>query len=437
MLILLAKAGASLLLCLFLLAALWQRASVESLLKQTRAPWLAIFYVVFRLIPFLIIYVALGFEPQSDVPYFYPIAKSAGRLDIPYRDVYSCYSPFFGHWLSIPLRLFDDLRTIVLTMTLVELGAVWLTVRVYGIGYDRGEQLFRCLVYYLLPVSFVFCVFSGQEDVALWGMGLLGVWLWQRTQYAFLGGVLLGLSLLLTKATFVLLLLPLWLLTNRKLAFTLGLAVVGVPTLVWLYRNTGTLFIEQQVFEGTYLKAPNWRSLINPWLNNYLSTDNQPGKWVTLGLLFGSIVWTTTQVRRRADLAGYLPMLFVAAYAAMSVLQQNAISNYAYTFMLPLVFCLLDLRRPGQVAGFLFFNLLAANHPSLWWRLKQPLYASLRELTNPSALAEYTMELLIVGGFVSFTLWAIRLIRRGPVMADVSADYQSLHPMPLPAEQRR
>lgn len=149
------------------------------------------------------------------------------------------------------------------------------------------------------------------------------------------------------------------------------------------------------------------------------------------------IIGTTAQVRRRRELTGYLPMLFVAIYAAISVLQQNAISNYAYTFMLPLTFCLLDLRRRWQAGGLLFFNLLAANHPSLWWRLKQPLYANRRELSNPMALAEYTMELLIVGGFVSFTLLAIQLIRRGPMVADVGTELQSIHPMPLPAQQRK
>jgi hypothetical protein len=107
-------------------------------------------------------------------------------------------------------------------------------------------------------------------------------------------------------------------------------------------------------------------------------------------------------------------MLYIAIFAAMSVLQQNAISVYAFAFMLPLVFCLTNLRDKKEVAILLVFNLLAANHPSIWWRMKQPYY-TFSSFSNPLYLAEYMMEWLIVAGFAWCVWLAIRHLRRGPI----------------------
>ena len=277
MLILLVKGISSLLLTLAIGLLLWQRTRVEQLLTTTKAPWIALFFIVLRLLPFLGVYVLMGFEPQSDVQCFYPIVSSATRLEVPYVGAYNAYSPFFGYLLALPLALYDNIRVIVLTLLLLETATVWLTQRIYLPQLSQGERLFRCLIYYLLPVSFVFAVFSGQEDILVWGAALAGVWLWQTRKNAFLGGVALGIGLLLTKATFVLLMIPLFLLTRRKVSFVAGAAVVGLPVLVWLYLTTGMLFLEQPLHEGDYLKAPNWRSVLNPVLVGNVTLNGTGG----------------------------------------------------------------------------------------------------------------------------------------------------------------
>ncbi|MBO0949226.1 hypothetical protein [Fibrella forsythiae] len=414
MLILLVKGISSLLLTLAIGLLLWQRTRVEQLLGTKKAPWISLFFVVFRLLPFLGTYVVMGFEPQSDVQCFYPIVSSATRFEIPYVGAYNAYSPFFGYLLALPLAIYDNIRVIVLTLLLLETVTVWLTQRLYLPQLTQGERLFRCLIYYMLPVSFIFAVFSGQEDILVWGVALAGVWLWQTRQNAFLGGVALGIGLLLTKATFVLLMIPLFLLTRRKVAFVAGAAVVGLPVLVWLYLTTGTLFMDQPLHEGDYLKAPNWRSVLNPVLVGNVTLNGNLGKWITLALLLVVIIGTTFWVRKREALTGYLPTLYIAIFAAMSVLQQNAITVYAFAFMLPLVFCLTNFRDKTEVAILLIFNLLAANHPSIWWRMKQPYY-TFSSLSNPLYLAEYVMEWLIIAGFAWCVWLAIRQLRRGPV----------------------
>ena len=414
MLILLVKGISSLLLTLVIGLLLWQRTRVEQLLTTKKTPWITLFFVVFRLLPFLGVYVVMGFEPQSDVQCFYPIVSSATRMEVPYVGAYNAYSPFFGYLLALPLALYDNIRVIVLTLLLLETATVWLTQRIYLPQLSRGERLFRCLIYYLLPVSFVFAVFSGQEDILVWGAALAGVWLWQTRQNAFLGGVALGIGLLLTKATFVLLMIPLFLLTRRKVSFVAGAALVGLPVLVWLYFTTGMLFLEQPLFEGDKLKAPNWRSVLNPILVGNVSLNGNIGKWITLAMLLIIIVGITFWVRKREALTGYFPMLYIAIFAAMSVLQQNSITVYAFAFMLPLVFCLTNLRDKTEVAILLVFNLLAANHPSIWWRMKQPYY-TFNSFSNPLYLAEYVMEWVILAGFVWCVWLAIRQLRRGPI----------------------
>ncbi|MEZ0485758.1 hypothetical protein [Fibrella aquatica] len=413
MLILLVKGVTSLLLTLAIGLLLWQRPRVEQWLTTTKAPWLTLFFVFLRLLPFLGVYVILGFEPQSDVQCFYPIVSSATRLEVPYIGAYNAYSPFFGYLLALPLALYDNIRVIVLTLLLLETATVWFTQRTYLPQLTQGERLFRCLIYYLLPVSFVFAVFSGQEDILVWGAALAGVWLWQTRQNAFLGGLALGIGLLLTKATFVLLMIPLFLLTRRKVSFVAGAAVVGLPVLVWLYLTTGMLFLEQPLHEGDYLKAPNWRSVLNPVLTG-MTLNGNLGKWITLTLLLIVIGLATLWVRKRDELVGYLPMLYITIFAAMSVLQQNSITVYAFAFMLPLVFCLTDWRNKTEVAILLIFNLLAANHPSIWWRMKQPYY-TFDSLSNPLYLAEYVMEWVIIAGFAWCVWLAVRQLRRGPI----------------------
>ena len=403
------------LLTLVLGGLFWQRNRVEAALAARSLPWITLFFVAFRLVPFLGTYVVLGYEPQSDVKeYFYRIASSALRLEVPYRDVYSPYSPFFGYLLAIPLAVYNNVRVIVLTFLVLETATVWLTQRLFLPAMPRGERLFRCLVYYLLPVSFVFSVFSGQEDVLAWGLSVGAIWVWHQRQNAFVGGVLLGLGLLSTKATFVLLLIPVFLITSRKISFVAGAAAVGLPVLAWLYRTGGTLFLEQPLDEGDYLKAPNWRSVLNPLLSGPVAVNGNVGKWITLALLLLIIAAVTRQVRRKEALIEYFPMVYIAVFAAMSVLQQNAISVYAYAFMLPLVFCLTNFRNRTEVIILLVFNLLAANHPSIWWRMGQP-YHTFGALGQWPNLAEYTMEWLILAGF-GWCFWlAIRQLQRGPV----------------------
>ncbi len=413
-----------------LLVVLQQRNWVEDQLDEPGRGWLFVFWLGLRLLPFLGVYVVLGYRPHSDVSeYYYPISLTALTGGVPYRDVYSGYSPLFGYWLAPFLAVWRDPRSIVLAMLLVEGLAVYLTYRYYHTDESPGQRLFRCLFYYLLPLPFVLCVLSGQEDVILWLFALLAIPFMPAgdsvpnrpdgSGQPFVAGLILGLGMLTTKAVFVLVLIPVWLLATRNwrftVRFTAGLLTVGLPVAGIMYWKTGLLFLQQQSSEGDVLKAPNWRSVLNPLLTEEWRSAGAFWKWGSLGvtglvLLLG--VWLVRTRYRSPQYRDYIPFIFVLVYSVMTVVQQNAISTYAYLFMLPLAFTMVDFRRTAQCAWLIGFNVLAAVHPSLWWRLGQPYYDRLSALLKPVALLEYTIEFLLIVGFVYYAVRAIKALRQ-------------------------
>ncbi len=409
MFIVFAKSAVSFILGLLLLAALYRRTWLETRL-ETPGPWLFVFWFVLRLLPFLGIYVLLSYEPQSDVrDYYYPIAIKAGLGEVMYRDVYCPYSPFFGYYLAGPLWLWNSTRTVVLTMTVVEALAVWLTYRNNYNHEPRGQRLFRTLFYYLLPVPFVFCVMSGQEDVSLWIFALLAGQA-VAAGNSLRAGLWFGLGLLSTKAVFVLLFVPFFFLAKNKVQFMAGCLVLGLPVLVFLYWKTGLLFITQPLEEGTYLKAPNIRSVLAPFIgeaiNRTVKIENYAGLLLTMLVTVGTVLTMRTGDRPRA-----VALLYVLVFSLTTVVQHNAISNYAYLFMLPLVFTLIDFRKQWACVGLIFFNMAAAIHPSFWWRIGQPFHYNFDQFHRLDYRVEYALELFLVSGFVYIAFRAARSLR--------------------------
>ncbi|GAB3313569.1 hypothetical protein GCM10027299_00720 [Larkinella ripae] len=415
MFIVYAKAAASLFLSVLLVLVWNRRSAIESFLDRRDAPWLLIFWALLRLVPFLAVYLIFDFAPQSDVAnYYYPIGLSAKSLEIPYRDVYNPYAPLYGFWMAIPLVIWNNTRSLVLFLTLVELVAVWLTFRTYDGLLARGERLFRALFYFMLPVPFVMSVLSGQEDIFLWIFALLTIVVLKRDGNAYRCGLLLALGILSTKAVFILIILPFFLLTRRWLPLLAGLATLGVPALVFLYLKTHSLFIDQPLEEGRYLKAPNWASVLHPWTSGFINPDLSI--WTYAGLLICLLVGVQTlRLRANHDYRTYFPLFYIATFSIMTVVQKNAIANYAYLFMLPLVFQMVDFRKKTAPVVLLLFNVVAAVQPSFWWRIGQPYYQSIRQLlSRPDYALEYGMELFIIGYLLYLVVRAQRQLKQAP-----------------------
>ncbi|GAB3751133.1 hypothetical protein [Spirosoma pomorum] len=421
------KIAAAVVLSFLAFLLLWQRNRVTNELQKTGTWMLDVSWAIFRLVPFLITYIILGYIPQSDVAeFYYPIGLSALDGGIPARDVYTCYSPLFGYWIAPFLAIWRDSRMVVLAMLLVEWLAVRLTYYYYQRQETTGERLFRGVFYYILPMPFIMSVFSGQEDVLLWLFMLLAIPF--MPQRPFLAGLVLGLGMLATKAVFILMLIAVGLIMLRNFRqaiwFVAGLATIGLPVAGFMFWKTGTLFLEQQSLEGDWLKAPNLRSLLNPFFAAGLQSAGKIWKWGGLLITIAVALRTVWLIRTRTTTwtyRDYIPFVYIAIYSAMTVVQQNAISNYAYLFMLPLVFTLLNFERTSWCLALIGFNALAAVHPSLWWRIGQPYYNQLSDLLQPLASLEYSIEILLTIGFVYYAVQALRVLRRPSPPTDAHA----------------
>lgn len=412
MFILYAKLVASLLLVAVLLLVLWQRQRIESGLARSNVPWLLVFWLVLRVVPFLIIYNWLDFDPQSDVRgYYYPIAWAAASGKVLYRDVICPYSPLFGYWIAPFVWLWRDPKVVVLAMTCFELLAVWLTYREPISAEDRPARLFRCLVYYLMPVSFVFCVTSGQEDIVLWIFALLAGNALANRQ-SFRAGMWFALGLLSTKALFVLMGLPLFFMAPKKARFMAACVLLGIPVALFYYWKTDLQFIQQPLEEGVYLKAPNLRSVLAPFIgdavNRFQTIESYVGMLTTI-CLAGYVLYRRHQHDQlQTEIRRTVASFYILIFCWTTVVQHNAISNYAYLIMLPLLFTLVDLTNWKVMAALLLFNVLSAVHSSLWWRIGQPFFYSFRQIDRPTYLLDYAIEVFLVSGFTLIAVQAVK-----------------------------
>ena len=94
---------------------------LEAMISKSPNRWLLIFSFVFRLFPFIVIYIFLGFDARSDVLMFYDSAKAAAKGGIVYWDFDTAYSPLFPYITVLPLWIWDSAKAIILEMVLFEL----------------------------------------------------------------------------------------------------------------------------------------------------------------------------------------------------------------------------------------------------------------------------------------------------------------------------
>jgi len=356
--------------------------------------WLGSLWILFRFIPFLIVYVIMGIDPSSDVHGFWYMATNAAEGKVVYRDFWSPYSPFFSYLLGLGALVWDNPRVVVLIMLLTEGLAVKLTWDFYKPVTDRAKLYYCSLIYFLLPGSLILSVIGAQEDVWIWLFITAAVVAGKRKDRIVLYSLILALGVLVTKAIFVLFLLPLFLLEKDKWRFSLPLAAVGVVSLGVLYTLVGDAFL-QPVGEADTLRAPNLISILNPLFSNHLRAGE--GYWNWTGLLITVTVGLIATLKWRNEEFEYgVSRIFVLMYATLMIVQQSAYSNYIFIFLLPLTFAWFDTGNLKQIVFLLLFNVLCAIHPSYWWRLGMPKYNSVSDIVlNASSLTDYSMQAAI------------------------------------------
>ncbi|HEV7349283.1 hypothetical protein [Telluribacter sp.] len=403
--IILAKAGLSLAALLLVGVVLYQKAAITQWLRgKSTSVVLGTGWLLFRLVPFMAVYLVAGFEPTSDVNGFWMMASEAAAGKIVYRDFWSPYSPFYSYFLGAGAVLWYSPRMIVLIMALMDGVALALTYVFYRHRQSRElpeELRYKALLYLILPGALILCVVGAQEDVWMWLFVVLAWLVRQRTQSVVAYSLVLAVGLLMTKAVFVLILAPLFLLEPQRLTMLISLGLVGIVTVIVLYSLVGWEFM-QPLGEASVLRAPNVLSVLNPWAFNAMGTGEKFWNWI--GLLVSVGLGTLAAWRlREAPFYQMLSQVWVVLYATMMIVQQSAYSNYLFLFLLPLVFYIIDWQNRQQVLLLLLYNLLCVVHPSYWWRLGMPKYLSPADVFASSALIiDYLMQVGIVGLTIYF-----------------------------------
>lgn len=370
--------------------------------------WIGSLWVVFRLLPFLLVFIVLKIEPTSDVNGFWYMATHAVEGKLVYRDFWSPYSPFYSYLLAVGAFVWNNPRVVVLIMIIMEGITVLLSCHFFKSVQTKERLFFKSLLYFLMPGSLILCVLGAQEDIWIWLFFAISVLVKRKTKSVIAYSLILALGILTTKAIFVLFLLPLFLLEKDKWRFTWPLTAVGAISLISLYLSVGMEFL-QPIGEADTLRAPNIVSVINPW--TYSSIGMGEGFWNWIGLFitlalgcYGAYKW------RNDDFIFSATRIFVIMYATLMIVQQSAYSNYIFLFLLPFVFVLSDFNNRKFVSFLLFYNILCTVHPSFWWRSGMPKYHSPGDIfSSVDAVTDYSLQFAIVGLTIYLILYTLKL----------------------------
>lgn len=394
--IVLAKTAISVAALLVTAALLFKKDSLTGWLEKKSAnAVLAVAWVFLRLLPFTAVYLVANMEPTSDVNGFWDEGSKASLGQVVYRDFWSPYSPLYAYFLGIWLKIWYSPKMIVLTMAAMDGIALLASYHFFRPFQSRGTFLFRALIYLLLPGSLVLCVIGAQEDVWMWLFVILAYLLRERTLRVEWYAAVLAIGLLMTKAIFVLIMVPLFLLEKQKIRFVIPIAIIGIISLAVLYPLVGLEFM-QPLDEAKTLRAPNIPSVLNPWFYNSIGVGEKIWNWIGLVASVGLACISAWRLRN-ADFRVMLSKVWVVLYATMMIVQQSAYSNYIFLFLLPLVFYVIDWKNKTQITILFVFNLLCVVHPSYWWRLGMPCYMTPSDTAaSTELLIDYSMQTAIV-----------------------------------------
>jgi len=354
-------------------------------------------FILFRLLPFFVIYSVFNFEPQSDVPIFYESAKAAIRGGIVFRDFQTVYSPLFPYLTSLLIPLWDNPKSVVLILILLEGIFVWTTNLLV---YTKLNP-FKTLVYLALPSSFIFSVLGGQEDILMWGFLTIILLVYSKKSNAMLLGILTGIALLCTKFIFILIIPAIvfyakdW---KKTLQVLLGLGLIGLPTFVILFQTSNWAFLGP-ISEANIPRTPNLISFFHTITNGLSPLGPKYLNWMGLGLIELFLAYLIVKFREKLRFTHFMLCIFLLLFIWLMLIQQSSYANYEYAYALPLVF-LFDWKSKKDFAIFLLFNFLFAIQPAIWWRNGLLQINSLSELAVPIKLCLFVLETILVVGML-------------------------------------
>jgi hypothetical protein len=153
---------------------------------------------VTRLPIYALLFVVLGLEGQSDVITYYDLGKHVLASEVPYRDFFNGYAPLFPYAASLPVRLWDSNRSIILVSVLFELAAFPFWLAAARRFFDERTARTAAVFYVFNPLTLVHIPIAGQNNT--WLFFTLGVSLYLLSQRRYASsGLSVGAGVVLVK----------------------------------------------------------------------------------------------------------------------------------------------------------------------------------------------------------------------------------------------
>lgn len=346
--------------------------------------------VVFRLLPFGLIYVILNQTPRDDVQFFYVKASAAFAGKLVYSEFLSYHAPLFGYFISLPLFIWHNAKMMVLFMTVMEFIIAKATLRYYRPRTREGVLLF--VLYYLLPLPFVAMILNAQEDQWMWAFGLLTLLLPQTGRFSLWVGVIWGVAMLLIKFMLIVFLIPLFFVVPNRFQYVLGLALVGLPSLAMLYGLVGMDFL-MPIQHSSYPMAPNLVSVLRPFGNGFFSAVPLTYfNWAGLLLTIGGASWMAYRFRA----VGYhrlMPVLYCFTFCLFMIALPSSPGYYLFAFVITAVYVILPADDTRRWSSFTILNVLLIFQPMLWIVYSDmALYDRWSLINTPARWADYLIQ---------------------------------------------
>ena len=377
---------------------------IESLWGQKKT--MIVFWFFYRIIPFVIVYIILDFEPRSDVPFFWYKASRAVKGGLVYVDFWSFHAPLYSYIIALPLLFWYSPKAIVLFMVFME---GYIILKTYRFYQNFDTSIFKkTLLYLAIPAPLVMVILGGQEDVWFWGIALLMLYYIKKyNDEGWKLGMIFSIGLVAIKATFVFWLFPLMLFIKNRISFLLGMAIVGIPAVSILYLLTGWKFLELLEHIKVPL-SPNLFTVFRPFITFLLGHSPSIPLFNWLGLIPTLLTALFVGYKfRENNIQKAIPYLYMGTYISMTIFQLSAPGYYSFCYLIPVVFFIIDWNSKKDVAIFMLLNVILIIQPFIFTYLNSPNYDLLSDIiASPLHIVEYSLQVVNVVIF-GWLLWRI------------------------------
>lgn len=365
-----------------------------------------------RLAVFMVLFVILGYEVQSDIPAaYYPEAKKALLGQVVYRDFFSTYSPLFPYTSAVAVGLWDSMKSLVLLAIVFETIAVPIWMKVGALVVDESVLRSAAILYVFNPLLISTVAIAGQNHVWI-SPFLAGTFLLLLRNVNGRAGILYALGLLVSKFLAVIFLPVLFVFSRKRWRFVSGFALVTVAALA-VMASVGANPLLPLAFQRS---AGQESSGNIPYLLGFVDIPMTWFGYVLIAVCAEACICIYLWMRRTE----WAPDQLLAAASVCVFVTVLLFSKKAYTTYWAcccFCLCLLWAKRFASTLkpALVLWAAIAGIEPTLFFRWTDGALTGLARLSLPELILWISVQVVLIGfGLiaVSASLSELRETRR-------------------------